>query len=85
MDDIRPYCARCWIEETSLDKELDQRIKSWNRDTDEIYKNLHKEVYRIVKGKTLGGETKYFVEKRMVINGWLLKVSAKKQSMKQEN
>ena len=30
MDDIRPYCARCWIEETSLDKELDQRIKSWN-------------------------------------------------------
>lgn len=31
--------------------------------TDEIYKNLHKEVYRIVKGKTLGGETKYFVEK----------------------
>ncbi len=32
-------------------------------DTDEIYKNLHKEVYRIVKGKTLGGETKYFVEK----------------------
>lgn len=33
-------------------------------DTDEIYKNLHKEVYRIVKGKTLGGETKYFVEKK---------------------
>ena len=36
MDDIRPYCARCWIEEISLDKELDQRIKSWNRsDLDE--------------------------------------------------
>ena len=32
-------------------------------DTDEIYKNFNKEVYRIVKGKTLGGETKYFVEK----------------------
>ena len=31
MDDIRPYCARCWIEETLLDKELDQQIKYWNR------------------------------------------------------
>ncbi|KSU29082.1 hypothetical protein N42HA_01463 [Lactococcus lactis] len=33
-------------------------------DTDEIYKNFNKEVYRIVKGKTLGGEIKYFVEKK---------------------
>lgn len=36
MHDIRPYCDRCWIEETSLDKELDEQIKSWNRsDLDE--------------------------------------------------
>ncbi|MRM58631.1 hypothetical protein GJI76_07125 [Lactococcus lactis subsp. cremoris] len=39
-------------------------------DTDEIYKNLHKEVYRIVKGKTLGDETKYFVEKKYG-NKWM--------------
>ncbi|MBU7542930.1 DUF1660 domain-containing protein [Lactococcus lactis] len=36
MHDIRPYCDRCWIEETSIDKELDERIKSFNRsDLDE--------------------------------------------------
>ena len=42
MDDIRPYCARCWIEETSLDKELDQRIKSWNRSDLDESENVQK-------------------------------------------
>lgn len=43
MHDIRPYCSRCWIEETSIDKELDELIKSWNSsDLDEL-ENVQRE------------------------------------------